>query len=60
MQRYGPPPSYPYLKIPGLNAPLPGDAGYGGTMLYGREYEEEPVGKYFNLENIFQITLNYR
>lgn len=23
MQRYGPPPSYPTLKIPGLNAPLP-------------------------------------
>lgn len=23
MQRYGPPPSYPGLKIPGLNAPLP-------------------------------------
>lgn len=26
MQRYGPPPSYPSLKIPGLNAPLPGPA----------------------------------
>lgn len=25
MQRYGPPPSYPNLKIPGLNAPLPND-----------------------------------
>lgn len=23
MQRYGPPPSYPNLKIPGLNAPIP-------------------------------------
>lgn len=23
MQRYGPPPSYPSIKIPGLNAPLP-------------------------------------
>lgn len=23
MQRYGPPPTYPMLKIPGLNAPLP-------------------------------------
>jgi len=23
MQRYGPPPSYPDLKIPGLNAPIP-------------------------------------
>jgi len=23
MQRYGPPPSYPTLKIPGLTAPIP-------------------------------------
>jgi splicing factor 3B subunit 2 len=23
MQRYGPPPSYPNLKIPGLNYPIP-------------------------------------
>jgi len=30
MQRYGPPPSYPNLAIPGLNAPLPSpDCQYG-------------------------------
>ena len=29
MQRYGPPPSYPGLKIPGLTAPLPEGAAYG-------------------------------
>jgi len=29
MQRYGPPPSYPTLKIPGLNAPLPLGATFG-------------------------------
>ncbi|KAJ1443502.1 hypothetical protein B484DRAFT_276981 [Ochromonadaceae sp. CCMP2298] len=29
MQRYGPPPSYPSLKVPGLNAPLPAGAQYG-------------------------------
>lgn len=29
MQRYGPPPSYPTLKIPGLNAPLPPGAVFG-------------------------------
>jgi splicing factor 3B subunit 2 len=29
MQRYGPPPSYPNLRIPGLNAPLPSGAAYG-------------------------------
>ena len=29
MQRYGPPPSYPTLRIPGLNAPIPKDASFG-------------------------------
>lgn len=29
MQRYGPPPSYPSLKIPGLNAPIPSGASFG-------------------------------
>ena len=29
MQRYGPPPAYPNLKIPGLNAPLPPGASFG-------------------------------
>ena len=28
-QRHGPPPSYPSLKIPGVNAPLPPGAQYG-------------------------------
>jgi splicing factor 3B subunit 2 len=28
-QRFGPPPSYPALKIPGLNAPLPPGASWG-------------------------------
>lgn len=28
-QRYGPPPSYPHLKIPGLNAPIPYGASFG-------------------------------
>eukprot|EP01104_Vermistella_antarctica_P019186 TRINITY_DN739_c0_g3_i1.p1 TRINITY_DN739_c0_g3~~TRINITY_DN739_c0_g3_i1.p1 ORF type:complete len:599 (-),score=234.44 TRINITY_DN739_c0_g3_i1:213-2009(-) len=29
MQRYGPPPSYPGLKIPGLNAPIPAGGAFG-------------------------------
>ncbi|KJE96603.1 splicing factor 3B subunit 2 [Capsaspora owczarzaki ATCC 30864] len=29
MQRYGPPPSYPNLKVPGLNAPIPSGANFG-------------------------------
>jgi splicing factor 3B subunit 2 len=29
MQRFGPPPSYPNIKIPGLNAPIPQGAQWG-------------------------------
>ena len=29
MQRYGPPPSYPSMRIPGLNAPIPKRADFG-------------------------------
>lgn len=29
MQRFGPPPAYPRLKIPGLNAPIPFGANFG-------------------------------
>ena len=29
MQRFGPPPSYPFLKIPGLSAPLPEGCQWG-------------------------------
>jgi len=29
MQRYGPPPSYPSLKVPGVNAPIPSGAAWG-------------------------------
>eukprot|EP01118_Nematostelium_gracile_P013765 TRINITY_DN5236_c0_g1_i1.p1 TRINITY_DN5236_c0_g1~~TRINITY_DN5236_c0_g1_i1.p1 ORF type:complete len:336 (-),score=140.35 TRINITY_DN5236_c0_g1_i1:2-1009(-) len=29
MQRYGPPPSYPNLKVPGLNCPIPEGCRYG-------------------------------
>ena len=29
MQRYGPPPSYPQLRIPGLNCPIPEGAQWG-------------------------------
>lgn len=29
MQRYGPPPSYPNLRVPGLNAPIPEGAQWG-------------------------------
>lgn len=29
MQRYGPPPSYPHLRVPGLSAPIPSGAQFG-------------------------------
>jgi len=37
MQRYGPPPAYPNLKIPGVNAPVSESATYG----YGRLFTDE-------------------
>ncbi|KAG0145128.1 hypothetical protein CROQUDRAFT_659070 [Cronartium quercuum f. sp. fusiforme G11] len=56
MQRYGPPPSYPNLKIPGLNAPIPDGAQWGyhpggwgkpptdeyGRPLYGDVFGQAP------------------
>lgn len=60
MQRYGPPPSYPTLKIQGLNAPIPEGCEYGfhaggwgkppvdeyGQPLYGDIRSREPEIKY--------------
>jgi len=61
MQRYGPPPSYPNLKIPGLNAPIPSGCSFGyhaggwgkppvderGRPLYGDVFGvEAPVNPY--------------
>ena len=37
MQRYGPPPAYPNLKIPGVNAPIPETVTYG----FGRLFTDE-------------------
>ncbi|KAG3109793.1 Splicing factor 3B subunit 2 [Phytophthora idaei] len=56
VQRYGPPPAYPNLKIPGLNAPIPEDASFGyhpggwgkppvdenGVPLYGDVFGKAP------------------
>ncbi|GAA6007930.1 U2 snRNP complex subunit CUS1 [Rhodotorula paludigena] len=58
MQRYGPPPSYPNLRIAGLNAPIPEGAAWGfhpggwgkppldeyGRPLYGDIYGVAPQG----------------
>jgi splicing factor 3B subunit 2 len=43
MQRYGPPPSYPKLKVPGVNCPIPQGCRYGfGPNEWGRP----PVDQY--------------
>ena len=36
-QRYGPPPSYPKLKIPGLNSPIPLVCPSTVTAVFGRD-----------------------
>ncbi|KAJ6728622.1 SPLICING FACTOR 3B SUBUNIT 2-LIKE, partial [Salix koriyanagi] len=43
MQRYGPPPSYPQLKIPGLNAPIPPGASFG---YHAGGWGKPPVDEY--------------
>ena len=43
MQRYGPPPSYPTLRIPGLNAPIPPGAAYG---FHAGGWGKPPVDEY--------------
>merc|ERR1712038_1553843 len=58
MQRYGPPPSYPNLKIPGLNSPIPEGCSFGyhaggwgkppvdetGKPLYGDVFGTQDAG----------------
>ncbi|XP_026494329.1 splicing factor 3B subunit 2 [Vanessa tameamea] len=58
-QRYGPPPSYPNLKIPGLNAPIPEGCAFGyhaggwgkppvdetGKPLYGDVFGHQSLGQ---------------
>ena len=46
--RYDPPPSYPNLKILGLNAPIPGEANFGyhpGGFFFFGEYHPGGWGK---------------
>jgi splicing factor 3B subunit 2 len=43
MQRFGPPPSYPTLRIPGVNAPIPSGAAYG---LHAGGWGKPPVDEY--------------
>lgn len=43
MQRYGPPPSYPNLKIPGLNSPIPESCSFG---YHAGGWGKPPVDEY--------------
>ena len=43
MQRYGPPPSYPVLKIAGLNAPIPDSCSFG---YHAGGWGKPPVDEY--------------
>lgn len=45
MQRYGPPPSYPGIKIPGLSAPIPEGANWG---YHEGGWGQAPVDEYGN------------
>mmetsp|Transcript_8720 Transcript_8720/g.11013 ORF Transcript_8720/g.11013 Transcript_8720/m.11013 type:complete len:218 (-) Transcript_8720:1148-1801(-) len=65
MQRYGPPPSYPSLKIPGLNAPIPKGSSFGfhpggwgkppvdqfGKPLYGNVFDRDDYDQYDETTN---------
>ena len=45
MQKYGPPPSYPNLKIPGLNVPLANGNPYN---IYYESMDEKTKQAYYN------------
>ncbi|CAK1550445.1 unnamed protein product [Leptosia nina] len=70
-QRYGPPPSYPNLKIPGLNAPIPEGCAFGyhaggwgkppvdetGKPLYGDVFGHQSSGQDDNEDQDIDRTL---
>lgn len=64
MQRYGPPPSYPNLKVAGLNAPIPEGCAFGyHAGGWGKppvdEYGKPLYGDVFGLEvSEFEDDLN--
>eukprot|EP01084_Bolivina_argentea_P086682 156650_1 len=75
MQRFGPPPSYPDLKIPGLNAPIPTHKMYGfhegqwgkppvdenGQPLYGDPFGiwTEPISKSWGAKSRWGVLHKY-
>lgn len=71
MQRYGPPPSYPNLKVAGLNAPIPEGCAFGyhaggwgkppvddyGKPLYGDVFGQDVSFLYINVFVISEYIL---
>lgn len=53
LQRYGPPPSYPHLKIPGLNAPIPEGASFG---YHAGGWGKPPVDEVRNIPKDFACS----
>ncbi|KAF7137528.1 hypothetical protein RHSIM_Rhsim07G0122000 [Rhododendron simsii] len=51
MQKHGPPPSYPNLKIPGVNAPIPPGASYG---YHPGGWGKPPVSEYGDVFGVQQ------
>lgn len=56
MQRYGPPPSYPSLKVPGVNAPPPPGASWGfGPGQWGKPPVDEATNRPLYGGDIFGV-----
>ncbi|RMZ86688.1 hypothetical protein DV736_g6084, partial [Chaetothyriales sp. CBS 134916] len=56
MQRYGPPPSYPALKVPGVNAPPPPGASWGfGPGQWGKPPVDEATNRPLYGGDIFGV-----
>ena len=54
MQRYGPPPSYPQMRIPGLSAPLPAGQQFG---YHQGGWGKPPVDQYGRPLYVFTTSL---
>ena len=56
MQRYGPPPSYPSMKVPGVNAPPPPGASWGfGPGQWGKPPVDEATNRPLYGGDIFGV-----
>lgn len=54
-QRYGPPPSYPNLRIPGLNSPIPPGCQYGNILKAGVDPPVAELGLTLSYGDVFGV-----